>query len=73
MALTSLPMPRTMLIAIIEREHWDSHGNSYEDWARKKLGNTQTCDAQGFFFTFGITAMYSYNVMLCVYYVCAIA
>jgi len=73
MALTSLPMPRTMPIEIIEREDWDRHGNPYEDWAGTKLGNTRTCDAQGFFFTFGITAMYSYNAMLCLYYACAIA
>jgi hypothetical protein len=42
-------------------------------WAGARLGNTYTCNAQGFFQTSGIVCMYAYNVMLCVYYACAIA
>jgi hypothetical protein len=26
----------------------------YEEWAGMKLGNTQTCEAQGFFYSFGV-------------------
>jgi hypothetical protein len=42
-------------------------------WAGTRLGNTYTCNAQGFFALFGMTCMYNYNAMLCVYYACAIA
>jgi hypothetical protein len=63
MALTSLPMPSYMPKEEIFGYHW----------AGTRLGNTYTCNAQGFFATFGVTAMYNYNAMLCVYYACAIA
>mmetsp|Transcript_2935 Transcript_2935/g.4165 ORF Transcript_2935/g.4165 Transcript_2935/m.4165 type:complete len:613 (-) Transcript_2935:841-2679(-) len=66
MALTTLPMPKTMPDSV-----W--FAVPYNDWSGMKLGNTQTCEVQGFFFTFGIVAMYSYNAMLCIYYACAIA
>eukprot|EP00557_Chaetoceros_sp_GSL56_P005372 CAMPEP_0176488746 /NCGR_PEP_ID=MMETSP0200_2-20121128/6887_1 /TAXON_ID=947934 /ORGANISM="Chaetoceros sp., Strain GSL56" /LENGTH=458 /DNA_ID=CAMNT_0017885777 /DNA_START=1 /DNA_END=1377 /DNA_ORIENTATION=+ len=42
-------------------------------WAGARLGNAYTCNAQGFFATFGIACMFNYNAMLCVYYACAIA
>jgi hypothetical protein len=37
------------------------------------FGNTQSCNAQGFCTTFGIATMFSYDVMLCVYYAFALA
>ena len=62
-ALTTLPMPKYMP----REEEFGYH------WAGTRLGNTQTCNAQGFFATFGLISMFEYNVMLCVYYACAIA
>jgi len=62
-ALGTLPMPPTM-----PRE--EEFGI---EWTGKRLGNTQTCDAQGFFYVFGRIAMFLYNGMLCLYYACAIA
>ena len=71
MALTTFPMPKSLPPEIYELE--DDLKN-YENWgAAPKLGNTSTCEAQGFFFTLGIIVMYEYNAMLCVYYACAIA
>ena len=67
MALTTLPMPTSLQGDV------DTFQIPYEDWAGTKLGNTQTCEAQGFFFSFWITSMLAYNAMLCVYYACAIA
>jgi hypothetical protein len=69
MALTTLPMPKHM-----SQEIMDIDGNLslYENWAGIKLGNTQTCEAQAFFYSFGVSTMYAYNAMLCIYYVCAI-
>ena len=58
MGLTTLPMPREV---------------SFHGWDGTKLGNIQTCEAQAFFFTFGIFAMFTYNITLCSYYTCAIA
>ena len=63
MALTSLPMPAQM----------PNEQDFGYYWAGTRLGNTQTCNAQGFFALFGIVTMFSYNVSLCVYYACAIA
>jgi len=63
MALTSLPMPSYM-----PKE--EIYGYS---WAGTRLGNTYTCSAQGFFVFFGVTCIFNYNAMLCVYYACAIA
>jgi hypothetical protein len=63
MALTSLPMPSYMSKEEIFGYHW----------AGTRLGNTSTCNAQGFFATFGTTSMVLFNAMLCVYYACAIA
>jgi len=60
MGLTTLPMPKDT-------------GTDHDDFGGTALGNTQTCEAQGFFFVFGTTAMFGYNAMLCVYYTCAIA
>ncbi len=37
------------------------------------FGNIQTCEAQGFLYIFGLSSMFAYNGMLCVYYTCAIA
>ena len=58
MALTTLPMP-------------DIPGSDEIEGTR--LGNIQTCEAQGFFFVFGVFTMFTYNGMLCVYYTCVIA
>jgi hypothetical protein len=69
MALTTLPMPKHMSQEIMDI---DGHLSLYENWAGIKLGNTQTCEAQGFFYAFGVSTMYAYNAMLCIYYVCAI-
>ena len=69
MALTTIPMPQHMSQEIMDI---DGDLSFYEDWAGIKLGNTQTCEAQGFFYSFGVVSMYAYNAMLCIYYVCAI-
>ncbi len=58
--LSSLPMPRTMVV----RDPND---------IMLRLGNDQTCQAQGFFFTFGIVGMFAYNGTLCIYYACVLA
>jgi hypothetical protein len=63
MALTSLPMPSYMPKEEIFGYHW----------AGTRLGNTYTCNAQGFFAFFGMGCMFNYNAMLCLYYACAIA
>jgi hypothetical protein len=63
MALTSLPMPSYMPKEEIFGYHW----------AGTRLGNTYTCNAQGFFVSFGMAGMYTYNSVLCLYYVCALA
>lgn len=63
MALTSLPMPSYM-----PKE--EIFGYS---WAGTRLGNEYTCNAQGFFVSFGMAGMFNYNAMLCVYYACAVA
>jgi len=63
MALTSLPMPSYM-----PKEEIFGY-----TWAGARLGNAYTCNAQGFFATFGMVCMFNYNAMLCVYYACAIA
>jgi len=69
MALTTLPMPRN------DDPVWNRqpyNGNVF--WSdQTKLGNEHTCAAQGFFYTTGISIMFAYNGMLCVYYACAIA
>ena len=65
MALTTLPMPKP------DDPYWDTTG---EEWiGQPKLGNVQTCAAQGFFFSTGINVMYGYNGALCAYYASAIA
>ena len=69
MALTTIPMPQHMSQEIMDI---DRYLIFYEEWAGMKLGNTQTCEAQGFFYTFGVSSMYVYNAMMCIYYVCAI-
>ena len=63
MALTSLPMPSEMPLEKEIGYHW----------AGTRLGNTHTCNAQGFFAVFGIVTMFAYNVSLCLYYACAIS
>ena len=57
-ALTSLPMPSYM-----PREEEFGYY-----WAGTRIGNTSTCNAQGFFATFGVVSMISYNGSLCIYY-----
>jgi hypothetical protein len=41
-------------------------------FATKRMGNTTTCNIQGFAYLFGIITLFNYNSMLCVYYACAI-
>lgn len=62
MALTSLPMPSSMPF----EEEFGYH------WAGTRLGNTYTCNAQGFFAFAGTTTVFGYNTALCVYYFFAI-
>ena len=66
MALTSLPMPTHENVA-----------HSYHDWENDnttatRLGNIETCEAQGFCFTLGSIMSYSYIGALCFYYLCTI-
>ncbi len=72
MALTTLPMPSTMegfrdkpipIVDVLPRVGSKALA----------LGNLSTCNAQGFFSTFGISVMFGYNVMLCLFYACALA
>jgi hypothetical protein len=42
-------------------------------WTGTRLGNTSTCNAQGFFSMCGLITTFHYNSMLCLYYACAIA
>jgi hypothetical protein len=66
MALTTLPMPSYM-----PKEEIFGYSSR---WSRStRLGNTHTCNAQGFFVFFGLGCVFNYNSMLCVYYACAIA
>ena len=67
-ALTTLLMPKSVSPEVI-----CLYSLPYEDWVGTKLGNIQTCEAPGFFFVFGITTMFAYNSMLCLYYACTIA
>jgi len=62
-AFTHLPMPMPNMSEVID---------SYE-FEGTRLGNTQTCTAQGFFFVLGTVGTYVYNGTLCVYYACVIA
>jgi len=62
-ALTSLPMPSYM--------YKEKEFGYY--WAGTRLGNTYTCNAQGFFASFGPAIMFSYNATLCIFYTCSIA
>jgi len=59
-ALSTLPMPKELPY-------------SYESFSGTRIGTIATCEAQGFFFVFGFIAMFTYNLMLCIYYTCAIA
>ena len=64
-ALTTLPMPKRFPVGI--------EVDSYDEWNVTRLGNTQTCEAQGFCWVFGLITMLFYNGSLCMYYACAIA
>jgi hypothetical protein len=63
-ALSTLPMPSYMP----QEEELE-----YRWTAGTRLGNNSTCNAQGFFQTFGLITTYHYNSMLCLYYACAVA
>lgn len=63
MALTSLPMPSYMPKEIEFGYHW----------AGTRLGNTYTCNTQGFFASFGTVVMFFYTATLCIFYACSIA
>jgi len=70
MALTTLPMPRNG-----DSVWFNEFEYKYDEqpWEKQtKFGNYQTCQAQGFFFSAGISIMFAYNTVLCVYYACAI-
>lgn len=56
-ALTTLPMPKDMI---------------YEQFQGLVLGNTNTCNAQGFAFMFGSWCTAMYNAGLTIYYLCSI-
>jgi NADH:ubiquinone oxidoreductase subunit 3 (subunit A) len=73
MALTTLLMPRNDDPYWTETFWQDESVGSVLWRDQTKLGTRQTCAAQGFFFSTGITIMFAYNEMLCVYYACAIA
>ena len=62
MALTHLPMPRPGISKAVDAYLYQG----------LRLGNTQTCTAQGFSIAHGVLSTYSYNISLCVYYACAI-
>ncbi len=64
MGLSTLPMPREGELRPGVREC---------NWSGTRLGNVDTCTAQGFFFVFGLVCMFSYNTSLCTYYTVAIA
>ena len=57
--LSTLPMPKELSF-------------KHEPYDGTRLGNTQTCEAQAFFYVFGLNVMFSYNAMLFVYNTCAI-
>lgn len=59
MGLTSLPLPQELPY-------------NYTVFYGTRIGNDQTCQAQGFAHVFGIMTMFAYNGMLCVYNACVI-
>ncbi len=61
MGLTTLPMPSSL------PPEFPDYG-----YGGSKLGNTQTCTAQGFLFSFGTFTMFAYNLTLYFYNTCAI-
>ena len=65
MALTSWPAPSHMPLE-------EEFGLEFAWWAGARLGNTQTCNAQGFFFNFGVSTQRAYEGALCGYYACVI-
>ena len=65
MGLTTLALPRV--------PGDDRKPDYFDEWSGTRLGNKYTCNAQGFFFLFGINAMYIYTVSLVMYYTLAIA
>jgi len=68
LALTTLPMPKN------DDQVWSDKYDGDIKWeGQTKLGNMQTCEAQGVFFICGMQTMFAYNGMLCIYYTCAIA
>ena len=73
MALTTLPMPRND-DPYWEAIFWEDDELGTVLWRdQTKVGTRQTCAAQGFFYSTGISMMFCYNGMLCMYYACAIA
>jgi hypothetical protein len=57
MALTTLPMPKDMI---------------YTQFEGTSIGSTFTCELQGFFYIIGASSTMTYNVILCIYYLCSI-
>jgi len=62
MSLTTLPMPTPEVYPIARFQFVGS----------TRLGNFQTCTAQGFCYVFGSSASYTYTGCLCVYFACSI-
>ena len=61
MALSTLPMPV------------DLPYQPKREFVGTRIGNTATCEAQGFCYIFGFSTMFAYNTTLCLYNTCAIA
>ena len=68
MALTTIPMPRN------DAQYWiEQYGGDVKWEGYTKIGNWYSCQAQGFFYSTGVSVMFAYNASLCAYYACAIA
>lgn len=63
MGLSTVPMPKDL--------YYDAYWY-LDEWVGTRLGNTETCKAQGFSFMLGTWAMYAYNSSLCMYYACTL-
>ena len=58
--LSTLPMPKDLPFP-------------HSPYDGTRLGNVQTCEAQGFMFILGFITVFAYNAMLFIYYTCSIA
>lgn len=62
MALTHLPMPREGISESVDEYNYQG----------LRIGNTQTCTAQGYFVSTGTLTAYTFNMSLCIYFACVI-